>query len=300
MVDTREEQRCRSEPDWALGAPLGYGGRVDRLLFLGVGTIASAVQRALPELPAAGTTRSAPDGRFAAITPVAASDLEAIRAAACGASVVVSFPPDGKSDLVWSKLVTGAERIVYLSSTAVYPADAARVTEASAVSASSERAAARLTAERLWLDAGASVVRLPAFYGRSSGLHMSLARGTFRMPGDGSNVVSRVHEDDAARFVCAALRAQPGSQLLAGDEEPAPVAEVVQFVCSLFDLPHPPHSEGDQIPLSLRSNRMIDSAATRRRFGVRLAHPTYREGYAAIFNHLRNHPGVIDAGNSAG
>ena len=35
------------------------------------------------------------------------------------------------------------------------------------------------------MDAGASVVRLPAFYGLSSGLHVSLARGTFRMPGNG-------------------------------------------------------------------------------------------------------------------
>ncbi len=47
-------------------------------LFLGVGTIASAVRRALPSLPAAGTTRVAPDQRFGSISPIAANDLPAI------------------------------------------------------------------------------------------------------------------------------------------------------------------------------------------------------------------------------
>ena len=263
---------------------------MERLLFFGVGTIASAVRRALPALPAAGTTRSAPDRRFATIAPIAANDTAAIRAAANGANVVVSFPPDGHSDRAWSELVAGAASVAYLSSTAVYPAAAGIVSEGSAVSADGERATLRLAAEQRWREAGASVVRLPAFYGMSTGLHVSLARGTFRLPGDGRNVVSRVHEDDAARFVCAALRAPPRSLLLAGDELPAPVAEVVEFVCGLFDLPAPARSEGEQIPASLRASRSIDNRATRQAFGVSLAYPTYREGYRAIRG-LANSPG---------
>jgi len=165
------------------------------------------------------------------------------------------------------------------------------VTEASPVSASSERATLRLAAERLWLAAGASVLRLPAFYGLGSGLHVSIRRGSFRMPGDGSNVVSRVHEDDAARFVCAALRAPRGSLLLAGDDEPAPVADVVRFVCELFDLPVPATSEGDQVPLSLRARRKVDNRATKTTHGIQLAFPTYRDGYRAIQRALMNSPG---------
>jgi nucleoside-diphosphate-sugar epimerase len=264
---------------------------VDRLLFLGVGTIARAVQRALPTLPAAGTTRAAPDQRFRKIRPLAASDVTAIRTAAQGANVVVSFPPDGHSDRAWSTLVTGAASIAYLSSTAVYSAKAELVTEVSAVSASAERAALRLDAEQLWRDAGASIVRLPAFYGVSTGLHVSIARGTFRMPGSGNNVVSRVHEDDAARFVCAALGAAPGSLLLAGDNEPSPVAEVVRFVCALFGLPLPSTSEGEQIPLSLRASRSIDNSATKAAHRIQLAYPSYREGYQAICRAAVNSPG---------
>lgn len=253
---------------------------MDRLLFLGVGTIASAVQRALPGWPAAGTTRTVPDSRFSTIEPIAARDEEAIRAAARGANVVVSVPPDGVTDRAWSALMSGAASVVYLSSTAVYPDGI--VTEATAVSANSERAALRLAAEQRWQDVGASVVRLPAFYGRSSGLHVSIARGSFRMPGNGSNVVSRVHEDDAARFVCAALRAPPRSLLLAGDDEPASVADVVNFVCARFSLPIPARSEGEQIPLSLRASRNIDNRLTKARHSIQLAYPSYREGYQAI------------------
>jgi len=255
---------------------------VNRLLFLGVGTIAAAVRRALPALPAAGTTRGTPDQRFASIQPIGAADEASIRAAARGAHVVVSYPPDSAVDRAWSALAGEAARIVYLSSTAVYPDTVGVVTETTPVSASTERAARRLAAEQLWQDAGASIVRLPAFYGAATGLHVSLARASFRMPGAGDNVVSRVHEEDAARFVCAAFDAPPRSLLLAGDDEPARVADVVSFVCTLFDLPMPPSSQGDQIPLSLRASRSIDNRVTKASHAIELAFPTYRHGYRAI------------------
>jgi nucleoside-diphosphate-sugar epimerase len=255
---------------------------VKQLLFLGVGNIARAVRGLLPELPAFGTTRGTPDARFSRITPLATADAAAIRASAQGSSVVVSFPPDGHSDRLLAGLVSSAASVAYLSSTAVYAADAQRVTETTPVAASGERALLRLAAETIWREAGASVVRLPAFYGPESGLHLSLDRGSFRMPGRGTNVVSRVHVDDAARFVVAALSANPGSLLLAGDDEPAPVAEVVAFVCELFGLSLPSTAEGDDIPLSLRANRCVDNARTKVSFGVRLAYPSYREGYRAI------------------
>lgn len=256
---------------------------MNRLLFLGVGTIAQAVRDALPELTAAGTTRSAPDARFEHITPIATHDHPAIRAAAAGAHVLVSFPPDGHSDRELSALIAGSASVVYLSSTAVYPLSAGVVTETSELASHGERALLRITAESTWRELGASVVRLPAFYGASTGLHVSLSRGTFRMPGRGTNLVSRVHEVDAARFVCAAFRAPPRSLLLAGDTEPAPVAEVVDFVCSLFGLPLPPTTDGADIPPSLRGDRSVDSRATRSAFGIELTYPNYRAGYRAIF-----------------
>ena len=252
------------------------------LLFLGVGSIAEAVRVAHPHRLALGTTRSAPDRRFAQIAPIAAAETEVIRAAACDAHVLVSFPPDGHTDRAFAPLVAGAASIVYLSSTAVYPAAAGVVTERTPVTNESPRALARLAAESIWLEVGARIVRLPAFYGPTTGLHLSLARGTFRLPGLGTHVVSRVHVADAARFVDAALAAPPRSLLLAGDAEPAPVAEVVAFVCALFGLPLPPSSEGEAIPVSLRGSRSIENRSTRKAHGVELAFPTYREGYRAL------------------
>jgi len=264
---------------------------VTPLLFLGVGSIALAVRRALPAPPAAGTTRGAPDQRFNSIRPIAALDESAIRAAAHGARVVVSYPPDAAVDRAWSTLVADAVSIVYLSSTGVYPDTAAVVTESTPARAGNERAARRLAAEQQWSEVGASIVRLPAFYGATSGLHVSLARGTFRMPGSGDNIVSRVHEDDAARFVCAALEAPPRSLLLAGDDEPAKVSDVVSFVCDLFDLPLPVSSEGEQVPLSLRASRRVDNYRTKTSYGIQLAYPSYREGYRAIHAARGNSPG---------
>jgi nucleoside-diphosphate-sugar epimerase len=255
---------------------------VNRLLLLGVGSVARAVRAALPDYEAFGTTRTAPDARFAGIEPISAQDLPAIRSAAQGARVVVSFPPDGHSDRAFADLITGAASIAYLSSTAVYPATASEVNEATATAPDSERARLRLEAESVWVATGASVVRLPAFYGPDSGLHMSLARGTFRMPGSGENIVSRVHVDDAARFTCAALSAPARSVLLAGDAHPAPVVEVVAFVCALFGLPLPASVEGAAVPLSLRASRRVDNRLTQARYGIRLAYPSYREGYRAI------------------
>ena len=258
---------------------------MNRLLFLGVGTIAQAVRRALPEPLAMGTSRSAPDARFGGvppIEPIAAHDTARLRQAAEGAHVLVSFPPDGRSDHELSPFVAKAASVVYLSSTAVYPAAAGVVTEHSELASSGERALLRIAAERTWREVGARIVRLPAFYGARTGLHVSLERGSFRLPGAGTNVVSRVHEQDAARFVCAAFAAEPRSLLLAGDDEPAPVAEVVQFVCSLFGLPLPPSSEGSDVPLSLRGDRSVDNRATKSDFKVTLAYPSYREGYRAV------------------
>ena len=254
-----------------------------QLFFLGVGTIASALRNALPELPAAGTTRSPPDARFSSIAPIPTDDTRAIEAAARGAHILVSFPPDGQCDRELSALVAGAASIVYLSSTAVYPDQAGTVNETSDVRANGERALSRLAAEALWIARGASVVRLPAFYGPTTGLHLSISRRTFRMPGEGRNIVSRVHVADAARFVRAAWSAPPRSLLLAGDDEPASVAEVVAFVCDLFSLPPPETSEGADIALSLRASRRVDNRVTKSSFSIQLEFPSYREGYRAIY-----------------
>lgn len=261
---------------------------MERLLFLGVGPLARAIRAAAPAAIASGTSRGPADARFGdSLAHVAADDEVAVARAADGAHVVVTFPPDGASDARLARAVGGARAIAYASSTAVYGPGA--IDEASPVAASpTEAQARRLEAEAIWRARGASVVRLPALYGPGIGLHLRLAAGTFTMPGDGSAVVSRVHTDDAASFCLAALAAPPGALLVAGDDEPASIAEVVAFVRALFDLPEPPRGEASAAHRTLRGRRAVDSRPTRARFGVALRHPTYREGYRSIAAQLES------------
>lgn len=256
------------------------------LLLLGVGQVAAAVRSRLVGARARGTSRRPPDARFADIEHLPADDDIAIARAARGADVVVSFPPDGAADARLAPLVAEARSIVYVSSTAVYPEDARAVDATTPAAAALTGAAARrLEAEEIWLGVGAAVVRLPAYYGPRAGLHLRLG-GSFVMPGDGSAFVSRVHVDDAAAFVAAGLGAPRGAILLAGDDEPAPLRDVVAFVADLFGLPPPPHGDRAAAHATLRGDRRVDSRATRERFGVCLEHPTYREGYRAIHARL--------------
>jgi nucleoside-diphosphate-sugar epimerase len=260
---------------------------VPELLLLGVGQVAAAVRSRLAGARARGTSRRPPDARFDGVEHLFADDEVAIARAARGADVVASFPPDGVADARLAPLVGGARSIVYVSSTSVYPEGAREVDLATAVDPRPSGAAARrLDAEAAWLAVGASIVRLPAYYGPSAGLHVRLRASSFVMPGDGATFVSRVHVDDAAAFVVAGLGAPPRSILLAGDDEPAPVRDVVAFVADLFGLPLPPRGDRAAAHATLRGDRRVDSRATRERFGVRLAYPTYRDGYRAIHARL--------------
>ncbi len=257
-----------------------------RLVFLGVGQVALATRTRLMAIPAAGSSRRPPDARFHALGHLDAADDEALRRSADGAHVVVSFPPSPEADSRFASLVEEAAAIVYLSSTIVYAPLAGHVDEATEPTPR-EASATRLAAEDTWRAAGASVVRLPALYGPSSGIHTRLAAGAYRMPAPGDGFLSRVHVDDAASFVVAALGAPPGSLLLAGDEAPAKHAEVVAFVCERFDFPTPEvEPPGAARHPSLQGDRRVDSSRTRARFGIELRYPTYREGYDAIARDL--------------
>ncbi len=112
--------------------------------------------------------------------------------------VVVTFPPDGVTDRAVARGVVRAAAVVYVSSTGVYGDVRGDVDDETPVRGTSARATARLGAEATWRDVGAVVVRAPGIYGPERGVHVRLARGTFRIPGDGTSFVSRIHVDDLA------------------------------------------------------------------------------------------------------
>jgi nucleoside-diphosphate-sugar epimerase len=186
--------------------------------------------------------------------------------------VAVTFPPDGSSDHELASVLGEVASIVYVSSTAVY-GDARGVIDATTPARpDSERGRARVLAERSYLDIGGVALRAPAIYGPGRGLVERLRRGTFRLPGDGAQIVSRIHVDDLASLLLAALESDVRGVAL-------PVADhsaVSQRELGVAAPPSVPLAEVDE---TLRHDRRIDGTEAERVFGVRLAFADYRAGF---------------------
>lgn len=262
-------------------------GFMNRLLLVGVGQAAEATARLARGRTIVGTTRDAAKlPRLAAlgITPVP-FDPSALEAAAEGADVLVSFPPDGVTDARVAPLLEAAAAVVYVSSTGVYGRHAGRVDERTVPDPEGQKAERRLAAEVAYRGVSARVLRVPALYGASGGLLARLTSGEYRLPGDGAGMVSRLHLDDLAAFVLAAFaRGEPGTTYLLGDALPAPHRDVVAFLCEHLVLPFPASAPLDQVSPTLQGDRAVDALAARERLGVTLRFPTYREGYTDLLS----------------
>lgn len=264
------------------------------LLLVGFGDAASALARVAREegsgRPIVGTTRDR--AKFPELSAQGVSPLHfssdpvfetELTQEARDADVFVSFPPDASADALVARACAHARSLVYVSSTGVYARNAGDVDARTAAAPDSAAGIARLAAEEVYRAAGGIILRAPALYGLTSGLHVRLAAGTYRLPGDGSGTVSRLHLDDLAGFALAAFeRGVRGATYLLGDASPAANRDVVAYVCELLALPFPPSVPLADAPLTLRGSRSVDASAALTDLRVALRFPTYREGYANI------------------
>ena len=257
------------------------------LLLAGVGFVAEAVAAAATGRRIVGTTRSPGSAKrlqALGIEPVVIADgfrslppdlLE-------GADVVVSFPPDGRSDAQLAALAAGCRRVVYVSSTGVYGETRGRIDNETPAAPKDDSGRKRLEAEAIWREIGATILRVPGIYGPLRGLHRSLATGSYRLPGDGSGVISRIHVDDLAGLLLDALDADvAGRTLVVADLCPVPQREVVAWLCDRLGLPMPLSVPLDEAPPTLRGSREVDPAETLAILGTTLRYPSYREGFGA-------------------
>jgi nucleoside-diphosphate-sugar epimerase len=211
--------------------------------------------------------------------------MEVALAEADGAEVVISYPPEAGLDrgLAAALAEHRPQRLVYLSSTGVFGGAVGRVDEDTPTSPDEPRAAGRLAAEDLYRDLGGVILRVAGIYGPGRGVHQRLSAGTWRLPGDGSGHVSRVHVDDLVGAIETALeRAPPGQVLCVADDQAATHRELAQFVCERLRLPMPPQIPLEQVHPSLRANRQVSNARLRA-LGWAAAYPTFREGYEALW-----------------
>jgi nucleoside-diphosphate-sugar epimerase len=240
-----------------------------RVLILGCGYSGNALARRVLAGGGSviGTVRSEARADYHRVVPRLSAEIVSELP---GELVVVAFPPDGETDARIAPALI-RRRVVYLSTTAVY-GNATRIDHTTQPAPDTDRARRRLEAERLYR--GAAILRCPAIYGPDRGLHVRVREGKHRVPGDGTQHVSRIHVED---LVSCILAARLGTFVL-GDRDPAPHIEVVRFVCAKYGVPLPPFVAIDQVDETLRHDRQVDSSHALATLGVTLQYPSYRDG----------------------
>lgn len=196
-------------------------------------------------------------------------------------------PATGVRNLVSVAMGKGIERILYLSTTGVFGGrDGSVVTEETPPAPWNPQGQARWSSEQAYRESGIpyTALRLPAIYGFDRGLLWSIRNGTYRLVGDGNSWSNRIHVEDLARIIVAALEIEELPPVLCvSDDEPARACDVVRFVCEREGLPMPGFvSEEDTLragAFTMLSNQRVKNDHMKRVLGISLRYPSYREGF---------------------
>jgi nucleoside-diphosphate-sugar epimerase len=228
---------------------------------------------------------------------IAFADREAVLGALAQAThILSSVPPDratgGDPVLDGYDEALAGKPLFYLSSTGVYgDKQGAWVDEATPTIAQSGegRRNARAEADLAWLGMGARVFRLPGIYGPGRSALDRVREGKARRIDLPDQVFSRVHVDDIASGVVAALvQDAPAGAYNLGDDLPCSGNEVTEHACRLLGLEPPPLETLEEANLSemargfYMENRRVANGKAKRVLGWRPRFPTYVEGLAAL------------------
>ncbi len=210
----------------------------------------------------------------------------------------ISVAPDeaeeGELNLVAAAAAGPARRVVYVSSTGVYPrGDEAWVDEEVPLAPLGPRGARRLAAERAVLHGCAAAgidavtLRVAGIYGPGRGVVARMRGGNYRIVGPGDTYVSRIHVYDLCSAILAAGVVDPLQHRAynVADDEPTTSLDYARQVATALGMPMPPQVRFKDVPTSvaamLGANRKVANARMKAELGVELAYPTWREGLAA-------------------
>jgi nucleoside-diphosphate-sugar epimerase len=180
----------------------------------------------------------------------------------------------------------GARRLVYVSSTGVYaPGDGGWVDERWPIAPTTAAGRARVVAEAALAELAIPwiALRVAGIRGPGRGLIDRIRAGTYRVIGDGTSHVSRIHVDDLVAAIIAAGRGTARGHVNVADDDPAPIGEVADAIAAALGVPPPP-----RVPLAevspelagmLGANRRIANERLKRDLGVTLRHPSWRDVY---------------------
>ena len=285
------------------------GGSLKRLLIFGLGSCGLAVSaEALKAgMQVQATSRSpdagGPDGVEMVRFDAAA---DAIKRAT---HVLATAPPSGGSDPVLARYAdvlrsAPLQWIGYLSTTGVYgDRDGGWVDEATAVAPVSERGKRRVEAEQGFEAVAAGrpldIFRLAGIYGPGRSALDEVRSGRARRIVQTGHAFGRIHVDDIASAVMAAMGRPPeGTRILnLSDDEPAESALVIEEAARLLGAPKPPaipfaeaYEGMSEMGRSFwAENRRVSSERTQAMLGIRWRYPSYREGLRAILEQERAH-----------
>lgn len=211
--------------------------------------------------------------------------------------LLVSIPPGPGGDPAIAAfgdvLATGRRRIVYLSTIGVYGDHGGGwVDEDTPPQSTLERARLRVAAEQAWMDAAqgdAAILRLAGIYGPGRNALTTLRAGTARRIVKPGQVFNRIHTDDIASAIMAAVNHRGGGIWNVCDDEPTPPQDVIAYAAKLMGVPPPPEEDFATAEMSAMarsfyaSSARVSNAKLKRELGVTLAHPTYRHGLDALW-----------------
>ncbi len=280
------------------------------LIILGCGYIGSRLARAAlaagreVRVCARGTGRLAKLGELGAqvkyLDAAIPKQLPVALASLSGCTVVYSIPPvaalppgNAMRAALQAAYGGGASCFIHFSSSGLYgdkPDDETWVDEDTPVAVddkamqnvmSDEEAVMKSEHDRM----RTTILRLAPVYGAGKGMRARLRKGDYKILGDGSHAISRIHIDDVIRVVNAVEdRAPTKSLFLVADDEPTTQGDYAKWLTDRMGIPMPPSRDlyqpgGQRVA---HRNRKIRNIRMKTVLGVELQYPTFREGEAAI------------------
>jgi nucleoside-diphosphate-sugar epimerase len=275
---------------------------MNRLLIFGFGYSARAIAAAA----AGAITATYRSEAIDAVGEVSLIPFDGAEAAVAAAThILVAAPPGTNGDPVLDRYATAIAAapsprwIGYLSSTVVYGDRAGGwVDEDTPPAPSQPRGRRRLDAERRWSRfaerCAVDIFRLAGIYGPRRSAFDDLRAGAARRMIKPGHQFGRIHRDDIARAVAAAMRQDrgPGVRIMnLADDVPSESAAVVEEAARLMGVPPPPEiAFADALPTMSQmarsfwaENRKVASRKTQETLGLRWLYPSFREGLAAIW-----------------
>jgi nucleoside-diphosphate-sugar epimerase len=286
-----------------------------RLFVFGLGYSATALARAMKGHAAAigGTVRShekaaalAAEGFGAVVFTGEARSIAVAKALEGATHILASIPPGEAGDpvLVHHRAdVIAAPALAwvgYLSTVGVYGRyGGAWVSERTTPHPASGRSTLRLATEREWQALAAergvpaAIFRLAGIYGPGRNAFVNLAEGKAHRVVKPGQVFNRIHVEDIAAAVAAALGARAAGIFNLADDAPAAAEDVVAYAADLMGVTPPPAIPFERAELSPLARSFYDGnkrvqSRIKETLGVSLRYPTYREGLNALW---REHTG---------